>query len=281
MRRFLLVVLASVTVAGCGAGVDASLLATAVQNTEEAGGAELVFQMEMEIPGLGEPVVMTGSGVEDAKGRRGQITFDMSALGQIPGAGALCANDGCEMEVVSDGLTVYMRSGLFAAGLGGKEWMKLDIERFSSSLGIPAGGMGEGVPSASQQLRMLRSVSGDVTDEGRQTLRGVETTHYSATVDMRRTVDTLPESQRELARKGIERLIEMTGQSEMPFDVWIDDDDRIRRLEFEQTMEQAGVEARMHMTAEYVRFGVPVEIDVPDDDDVFDATDLTLQQLER
>lgn len=37
----------------------------------------------------------------------------------------------------------------------------------------------------------------------------------------------------------------------------------------------------MDITAEYVRFGGPVDIDVPDDGDVFDATDLVLQQLEE
>jgi hypothetical protein len=36
----------------------------------------------------------------------------------------------------------------------------------------------------------------------------------------------------------------------------------------------------MTMIMEYVRFGVPVDIDIPDDDDVFDATDLAVQELE-
>jgi hypothetical protein len=71
MRRHLLLILASVVVSGCGGAVDASLIATAVQNTEKAGGAELVFQMEMELEGFGEPIVMTGHGVEDAGAQRG------------------------------------------------------------------------------------------------------------------------------------------------------------------------------------------------------------------
>jgi hypothetical protein len=280
MRRYLLLLIASLTVAGCGGGADASLLATAVQNTEKAGGAELVFELEMEIPGLAEPLVMPGSGVEDAGSRRGRLSFDMSALGQIPGAGAFCAA-GCDMEVVSDELVVYMRSPLFTKELGGKEWMKLDMERFGSSMGIPMTELGSGPQSASQQLQMLRGASGEVSDEGRETVRGVETTHYSATVDLRRTVDTLPEEQREAARRGIEQLIELTGQSEMPIDVWLDDDQRVRRIEIVQTTKQAGAELTMHMTMEYVRFGVPVEIDVPDDDEVFDATDLALQGMEQ
>jgi hypothetical protein len=277
MRRYLFAILASLILAGCG-GVDSSVIATAVRTTEDAGGAEVAFQVEMELPVAGEPVVMTGSGVEDASSGRGQLTFDMSALARLPGAGALCT-DSCEMEIVSDGSSVYMRSALFAGGLGGKEWMKLDLERFGNGVGIPMGSSGMPAQSASQQLQMLRGVSDDVTDEGREPVRGVETTHYSATVDLRRSVEALPEAQRDAARRGIDKVIAMTGQSELPFDVWIDDEDRVRRLEMEMTMGQAGMELKALMTIEYVRFGVPVEIDVPDDDDVFDATDLALQQM--
>jgi hypothetical protein len=280
MRRLICVLLGSMLLAGCGGGVDSSLLATAVQRTEDAGGAEIAFQLEIEAPGLSQPIVMTGGGVEDAKNRRGQLSFDMSALASVPGAGALCQN-GCEMTVVSDGNTVYMHSPLFASGLGGREWMKLDLERFGSAMGIPLGGSGMSTQSASEQLRMLRAVSGDVSDEGREQVRGAETTHYSLKVDLRRTVDLMPEVQREAARKGIERLIELSGQSEIPMEVWIDDQQRVRRMELDQRMKQAGIEVGVHMTMEYVRFGVPVDIDLPSEDDVFDATGLALQQLNQ
>ena len=36
--------------------MDASLFATAVRNTEAAGGAEVAFQWTYEVPGRGEPV---------------------------------------------------------------------------------------------------------------------------------------------------------------------------------------------------------------------------------
>jgi hypothetical protein len=128
---------------------------------------------------------------------------------------------------------------------------------------------------------MLRAVSGDVSEEGHEQVAGTDTTHYSATVDLRRYPDVMPEEQREAARKGVERLIELTGQSEIPMDVWIDGDERVRRMTWKQSMRQGPVEVKMEITAEYVRFGVPVDIDVPDDGDVFDATDLVLQRLEQ
>ena len=250
MRRFLLLpLLLLVPLAGCGGGVDASLIATAVSNTEDAGGAEIAFQMRMELPGLDQPMILTGTGVEDPKAAQAQITTEMPGMG--------------EMEVIADGLTMYMRAGML-----GDKWMKIDLEQAGSSLGLDMGGLGQVSQGTAEQLELLRSVSDGVEDEGRETVRGVETTHYSTTVD----VSEYPDG---------EKLIELTGQSEIPVDVWVDDDQRIRRMRWVQVMRQGDVEVRGEMTAEYVRFGVPVDIEVPDGDDVLDATDLAVQQLEQ
>lgn len=39
------------------------------------------------------------------------------------------------------------------------------------------------------------------------------------------------------------------------------------RMTWKQSMRQGSPEVKMDITAEYVRFGVPVDIDVPDDGD--------------
>jgi hypothetical protein len=176
---------------------------------------------------------------------------------------------------------VYMRSDLFAAALGGKDWMKLDLRRAMSSFGLDLGSSGQFGQSAAEQLRMLRAVSGDVSEEGHDQVAGTDTTHYSATVDLRRYPDVMPEEQRDAARKGVERLIEMTGQSEIPMDVWIDGDQRVRRMTWNQSIRQGSTEMKMEITAEYVRFGVPVDVQVPDEADVLDATDLVQRQMEQ
>jgi hypothetical protein len=238
---------------GCG-GVEASLLATAAHNTQEAGGAEVAFRGEMQMPGAGAPLVMTGSGVEDAKAERAQLTM------QVPGAG--------ELEAVSDGSTVYFRSEMFGSALGGKEWMKLDTRRTNESLGIDTSALGQVGQSGAAQLKMLEQVSGGVTDEGREHVVGVDATHYSATIDLRN-----------YPGQDLQKLIDLTGQAEIPIDVWIDDDQRIRRVEME--MQFAPDAGPMKMIVEYVRFGVPVDIDIPDDDQVFDATDLAIQGMNQ
>src|SRR4051812_36551625 len=119
MRRLLPVVVAIALLAsGCG-GADGSLFATAVRSTQDAGGAEVVFQGTVDAPGETGSVTMSGTGLMDAKEERGQITMD------VPGGG--------QLEVRQDHLVMYMRSALFANALGGREWMKIDIARATRS----------------------------------------------------------------------------------------------------------------------------------------------------
>ena len=49
---------------------------------------------------MSEPFEMSGNGVEDASKRRGQFTFESPMTGS--------------MEMVSDDMTLYMRSDLFS-----------------------------------------------------------------------------------------------------------------------------------------------------------------------
>ena len=253
MRRILPFVFAlALVLTGCG-GADASLFATAVRNTENAGGAEIAFQASFTGPG-GQSVVMTGTGVEDLAEQRARIEM------QVPGAGA--------MELIADELVMYIHFDLLSSQLGGKEWMKVDLEHTYESLGIDVGGLGQVGQGTSEQLKMLGEVSDGVSEVGREQVRGVETTHYSATVDLREYPD-----------EDIEKIIEVTGQSEIPMDVWIDDQQRVRRMEWRQAVAKGQEPATI--VAEYVRFGVPVDIDIPDDDEVFDATDLAVQGIEN
>jgi hypothetical protein len=207
----------------------------------------------MQMPSTGQQFVMTGSGVEDAKAQRARLTME------VPGAG--------EMEAVSDGLTMYFRSELFGSSLGGKEWMKLDARRTNESLGIDGPPLGQMGQSGADQLKLLEQVSGGVTDEGREQVVGVDATHCSATIDLRN-----------YPGQDLQKLIDLTGQSEIPVDVWIDDDQRVRRMEWRQSVVKGQEPAAV--VVEYVRFGVPVDIDFPDDDEVFDATDLAVHGIE-
>jgi hypothetical protein len=89
------------------------------------------------------------------------------------------------MEMVLDGLTVYVHADMLGSAFGGKEWMKVDMRRTYEEMGLDVGSlrqMGQGT----DQLRMLKEVSSDVSEEGHDTVVGVDATHYRVTLDLRK-----------------------------------------------------------------------------------------------
>jgi hypothetical protein len=215
-----------------------------------------VYQWNYELPGTDRPIVMLGTGSEDVKERKARVTAELPA--QVPGGG--------EMEAIADGDVMYMRGPFMESALQGKHWMKLDLARTYKTLGADAPPLWQAGQGTAKELEALAEVSDGVTDEGREVVRGVEATHYSAVVDF----DKLPGEK-------TQQLAKLSGASIADTDVWIDDSERIRRVEWAQGVGRV----KMTMIMEYVRFGVPVDIDVPDDGDVFDATDVTIGALQQ
>ena len=112
-----------------------------------------------------------------------------------------------------------------------------------------------------QMLQFLRSVSGKIEEVGTDEVAGVEATHYRADIDLRRYPDTLPPEERAAARESADRLIEQLGSSTIPSEVWVDDDDLVRRMRTEFDMKVptgSGGEVKMNMdfTVDLLEFGV-------------------------
>jgi hypothetical protein len=125
-------------------------------------------------------------------------------------------------------------------------------------------------------LDQIRSVSGDVEKVGSEKVRGVETTHYKAEVDLRKYPDRLPEAQREQARVAVEKLVDMTGTSTYPMELWIDDDDLVRRVNVSYDLNTPGQDGKssFSMTMEFFDFGTPVDVSPPPKKDVQDLAEL-------
>ena len=78
---------------------------------------------------------------------------------------------------------LYTRMGLLSQQLPkGKKWLKLDIEKLGKGLGIDVSQLSQ-YNDPTKMLDYLRS-SGDVDEVGKEDVRGVETTHYRAKVDL-------------------------------------------------------------------------------------------------
>jgi hypothetical protein len=101
----------------------------------------------------------------------------------------------------------------------------------------------------------------------------VETTHLSATVDLADALEAAPEAQREQLQEQLDSFgagADDVLATDMPVDVYIDGDGRVRRFEVAMEIPGAG---DMNVTIDFSDFGDDVDIEVPDDSDVSDVSD--------
>jgi hypothetical protein len=155
---------------------------------------------------------------------------------------------------------------------GGKTWIKADVEDAMTSLGASGSAkdlFGASSQSPAETLKLLGKL-GSVTEVGTETLDGAQTTHYRATVDIAEALESAgapPEAAAAVRASGL--------ATKVPVDVWIGvDDGYVHRVtvSYGATVQGQSVSGEMTMTMS--DWGTDVSIDVPSDDEVFDATAL-------
>ncbi len=245
-----------------------SALRAAPDAVAEAGTAQLELVMDMTLQG--ESFEITASGVVDAAAEQLHMVMDMDALfDQLAASTGEEVPDGLggEFEMVADGSTFYLRAPVFEM-MGASGWLSVspeDLGATDESLGF-----GAGAYDFTQTLESLRGVSGEPEVVGQEEVRGVETTHYRASMNLAEALEQAPAGQREQLEAAFEQ---MGGADEvdLPVDVWIDEDDLPRRLRIEMgsLFAAAGLgDGTMTMTMELFGYGEPVEIEVPPADEV-------------
>ena len=291
MRRGALLLLAVLALAGCGGSsstapvppverASASYLAAAAAKSTATSSMKVDSEVTMSIPGAVKPVTMTLTGATDNVAKRSEMSFDLSSmLAAIPGASGLGSADDLKMQLISDlgsgKPVVYMRVPFLTKLASGKvkEWIKVDLQEAGKSLGLDLSTLTDIGSDPSQQLQWLKGTSGDVTELGTEMVDGAETTHYRATVDFEKVVNLAPPEQRASVRKSIAALTRL-GVKPMPYDVWIDNDQRIRKMTMQTNQKIAGQETNMNMTMRFHDFGSKVDIQLPSADTVSDLSGL-------
>jgi hypothetical protein len=274
-RTFALLVavaLAAIGLAGCGSEElsPQAAVAQSATKTADAGSARFTFTGTMSgVPG--GPFTFEGEGA--FSGQQGRMTFDMSDFGAATG-GAF----GGEMEMLMDGLLIYMKiPPQIASELpGGKEWIGIDLAAAGEELGIDFEELTQFQQAdPTQTLQYLRGASEDFEEVGSEEVRGVETTHYRGTVDLRKALEQIPAD----SRDAFERVLELVGDTKMPFEVWIDNDGLARRMKYEQPLPagEGGQGTSMVLTMDMYDFGVEVDVEPPPDDEVLDLQELVGQ----
>ena len=268
MRRLIMTAafLVVALLAACGpqARSGEELVVSSASATQDAGSANMAMVMRMS--GGAQDVTINAKGAFDFESGRGAMTMDMGDLGAQMGMG--------KIEMRTDGTTIYMK--MPAQMKPPTPWVKMDLDTMT---GVP--GMGQlqqfnnNDPRATMEL--LRGVA-DVEEVGSEEIRGTQATHYKATVDLEKAIAEAPEE----TKKAMRQQFKLLGLTEMPVDVWIDEEGLLRRQEI--TMDLSNVDTggapagqvptSMFMRMELFDFGTEVDVEPPPAGQVTDMADL-------
>jgi hypothetical protein len=299
LTAFLALLGCLVALAGCGGGSGTSVsgepvgfaeLSQAAVTSADVSSGRFGFAMEMTMPGTSEAFAFSGTGAFDSDAERSQFTFDFSSFAKLLGglmSGFGAPKDGApdfddpaawQIEAIQDGEVMYMRFPAISSELpAGKSWVRMDVGAEARAQGFDLSQFQQFTgEDRSKMLDILRAASGDVETVGSEELHGVATTHYRATVDLAEYEKFLPESQRDEAGSMVDEMLEQLGSTELPVDVWLDEQGLVRQLEMSFSAPQPGTSESVEATVmfELWDYGEDVEVELPPADDVVDAATL-------
>jgi hypothetical protein len=281
----------SLVASGCG-GTTATVQELAsfkqVQRASAApGSARFALRLETSIPGAKEPFSFTAEGGFDTTAKRAQLSVDLSAFADLfkslgASFGGMVKSDlpqgkdAWKLDAIVDGANVYIRFPLFTDKLpAGKTWIRGDAKELSSGDG-QLGQFGSFAGTDPRDvLGLLKAISGTIQAVGTDTVRGVETSHYRATIDVKKLVTLLPAAQRQ-SLAGFDGLIGKSGVADIPVDVWIDSEQRVRKLVLDASAAAPGSteKAKASVQIEVYDYGKPLELELPPPEQVADASSL-------
>jgi hypothetical protein len=267
MRRVLPVLLACALLplaAGCGAEESVRNAVDPVAQAATATAKERTVQVSMTgtITADGEQGELSAKGAFDLEADRGTMKVKMSVPGAVPGQRDV------QFDELTDGLTMYLRSDALTTGvIGDKHWIKVDLEKLASEQGADLGELEQlGSADPTDFLAFLKQAR-DVHKVGSEDVDGTPTSHYKATIDLDKAGADHD------AANAAHQLERLGGPNTFPTEVWVDGQGRIRRETIDYSGEQPAP-IRMHFTIDYEKFGVPVDVQLPDADDTVDFSDV-------
>lgn len=165
---------------------------------------------------------------------------------------------GMEQRLV--GRNMYMKMAMLSALGGGssaKPWIKISLDELGKKSGM-------NIDELLQQSRQMDPVqntkmltaSKDVREVGKESMDGVETTHYTGTYRMEDAIAKLSPQMQEAYRKSLAT----TGMQNMHFDLWVDGQQLPRKMTMKSNQTSQGA---MTMTMKYRDYGKPVQIVEP------------------
>lgn len=242
MRLPALGVLAALLLAGCGGdgggSGPAAILASSFDRSEKIESYEMTFTLSST---LGEPL----SGHGRFRGTGDSSTFGGRAVFTTAGETVPM-----EMRLVHDNGYLRFLSPRHQKLLpAGKTWVRMDDDEDLAQRSL----------TPSQMIDMVRGED-DVTEVGRQTIRGVPTVHLQAPIDIEELAERAPDGP--LADR-IAASSELADRIHLVADVWVGEgDDRLMRIAIKMTAD--GETGSLTMEGDILREGVSLsDITVP------------------
>jgi hypothetical protein len=233
--------LLAVLAAGCGgsevAAPQLSSFTNVAQKSSSADSARFSLEADVKVPVLDKKLALSAEGGFDTAAKRSQLSVDLSSVAELlksfgSGMGGTVTGDlgspeDWKLEVIQDGDVAYVHFPPLAKELpDGKSWVKGDAKTLSSAGGSEMQQFGSLAGTDPRDVfGLLKAVSGSIEAVGMDEIRGVETSHYKATIDTTKVEKLVPEAQ----RKTLDGL-GAAGSATIPIDVWIDADQQIRKL---------------------------------------------------
>ena len=243
--RITLVLLLLTVMIGCGDGRDASRqdLIRAADATRDAGGAR-VSTHGVLVLGIDRAYGFTGKGFRDTRGST-DLRYRYSVEKGEPRD-----PDGLKFRAIKIGETMYQSQ---PGEPYGKPWLRIEYGK----LGPSPSSLYEG-PDPMDPAAIARLVdTGEVRESDRERVRGVSTTHYTAELDLRQFVRLVGSEDLGAARQAYARAIRGAGRGTMRVELWVDDDDLIRRTRQRLTLRAPGEDyPPADETSEFFDFGL-------------------------
>jgi hypothetical protein len=253
-----------------GDRIDPLAMVVAASDKIDAAGA-LAMDFSMTISTDGQELSGSGSAVAASDGSRMHMTMGYDSFPGLP--------DGFDMEIyLADGV-MYMSASTFAElgaptdAFGGKDWVAIDLNDVVPGFESIAE-LGSGQNDPSRAFEYLKGAS-DVELVGTEDMDGEATTHFRGSLDLERALAQLPADAQEEVRATMDQFQSQFGTTSMPFEVWVDDQGRIRRMTYEvETSPDAAQAFSLSTTMDITDYEADLDFDVPSREQAIDLSEL-------
>lgn len=258
-------------IAGCGASTTLDPVARAAQVSSSQTGIDFTLEVKLGSAALAKELSITAHGWVDERKHAARMSMDFAgvpAISALPGGGT-------GVEAVFLYPRLYMRLPFLADKLPeGKSWMELDMSRLAStsSEGTVPQAFSIGQANPTQFLAYLRASSGEVKRLGPRQIDGVPTTGYRAELQLSRVLGSLPLGERATARSMFSHLSHAGASGAAPIDVWIDRQQRVRRIRMSLDLAGKTVSGPATIAIDFNSYGSVPTISPPKQSEVIDLT---------